>query len=64
MLNNVTVGLVRGALRIMRAACFYIRRTLSSSILLHDVPYYELAYIVSGSYDRVKVNDSLILFQV
>ena len=54
MLNNVTVGLVRGALRIMRAACFYIRRTLSSSILLHDVPYYELAYIVSGFMTALK----------
>ena len=42
-----SVRLVRGACRIMRAAHFYIRRTLSSSILLHDV-HTELVYIMSG----------------
>ena len=47
LLNNVTVRVVRGALRIMRAARFCIRRTLLSSILLHNV-HTELAYIMSG----------------
>ena len=63
MLDNVTVRLVRGGLTTMRAAHFCIRRTLSGSILLYDV-HTELAYIMSGFNECVKVNDSLIFLQI
>ena len=51
--NNVTVRLVRWTSRIIRAARFCIRRTLSSTSLLHEV-HTVLAYIVRSLITALK----------
>ena len=51
--NNVTVRLVRWTSRIIRAARFCTRRTLSSTSLLHEV-HTVLAYIIRGLITALK----------